>query len=412
MTANAIQRIAQHITDGSALLSFRYNRALNILVPNLGSTSLKYQTIEMPSERVVARGRLERVSNYEDAVAQIRSGPEPVQAVAFKAVHGGPDYRGTFLIDDGVIAALERFLPAAPAHNAIYLTAIRAFQAALPGVPLVAAFETEFHATMPDAASTYGLPTEWREQHGIRKYGFHGASHQYVAEQVPRITGRPMRRLVSCHLGGSSSMCAILDGRSVDTTMGFSPQSGLENATRHGDLDVFAVLYRMEREGWSVAETRRALASTGGLAGLSGIPGGDVRDLQAEAAAGNSNAALALAVFAYEVKKTIGAFAAAMGGLDAIAFTGGIGENSATLRSACCEGLEFLGVRLDPERNEAAQGDRVVSAAESRVSVAALATNEEVIVARRAWRVLSTARGSQCPPPPGAGATSSAFTGK
>ncbi len=360
---------------------------MNILVPNLGSTSLKYQILEMPSESVLAKGKLERVQDYREAVAKIRTGEFAIDAVAFKAVHAGPAYRGTFVIDDAVIAAMEEFRPAAPAHNTIYLTAIQAFREMLPGVPLVAAFETEFHATMPEFAARYGVPRAWCAEHGVRRYGFHGASHQFVAGRVPQLLGKPggSLRIVSCHLGGSSSMCAIDRGRSVDTTMGFSPQSGLENATRHGDLDVFGVLFVMERCGWSVAETREQLAHTGGLAGLSGIPGGDVRDLEEAARAGNPDAALALAVFAYQVKKTIGAYAAAMEGVDAVAFTGGIGENSAALRAACCGGLEFLGIKLDPAANQNGTGDRLISSVDSPVQVAALATNEELIVARRAY---------------------------
>ena len=246
---------------------------MNILVPNLGSTSLKYQLLDMPAERSLARGRLERVTDYKKAIGEIETGDVAIDAVAFKTVLGGRDYRGTFVIDDGLMTALEEYLPAAPAHNAIYLAGIRAFREALPEATLVAAFETEFHATMPEHAARYGVPGEWREQHGVRRYGFHGASHEYVSQRVPEILGSPATamRLVSCHLGGSSSMCAISGGRSVDTTMGFSPQSGLENATRHGDLDVFAVLYMMERRGWDVEEIRRQLAQTGGLAGLSGI---------------------------------------------------------------------------------------------------------------------------------------------
>ncbi|MDX2151670.1 MAG: acetate/propionate family kinase [Bryobacteraceae bacterium] len=363
---------------------------MNILVPNLGSTSLKYQILEMPAEREIARGRVERVTNYKDAIAQIALGDAAIHAVAFKAVHGGPEYRGTFLINEAVLRALEDFLPAAPAHNAIYLTAIRAFAEAMPGVPLIAAFETEFHATMPDAAAHYGVPQEWRAA-GIRRYGFHGASHQYVSERVPEILGRRREalRLVSCHLGGSSSLCAIDRGRSVDTTMGFSPQSGLENATRHGDLDVFAVLFMMERHGWSIEEVRRQLSKTGGLAGLSGIAGGDVRDLEAAAADGNRDAALALDVFALQVRKTIAAYAAAMSGLDAVSFTGGIGENSAALRRRILEPLAFLGIELDPTRNGAKDSaDRLVSSPNSKVAVVVLATNEELIVARRAWRAL------------------------
>ena len=340
----------------------------------------------MPSEQPLAQGKVERVRDYAEAISLIDTRGEPVDAVAFKAVHAGPDYRGTFRVDDGVLAALEQYLPAAPAHNAIYLAGIRAFRDRMPGVPLVAAFETEFHATMPESARAYGVPGEWRSA-GVAKYGFHGASHQFVSERVPEILGRPRDslRLVSCHLGGSSSICAIDGGRSVDTTMGFSPQSGLENATRHGDLDVFAVLFMMERRGWGTAEVRGQLAATGGLAGLSGIAGGDVRDLEA---AGTADANLALEVFCRQVRKTIGAYAAVMGGLDAVAFTGGIGENSSRLRAGCCAGLEFLGLRLDGTANEAGAGDRLVSTSDSPVAVVALATNEELVVARRAWRCL------------------------
>jgi acetate kinase len=364
---------------------------MNILVPNLGSTSLKYQLLEMPAEKVLARGRLERVTDHREAIRQIDTGDAAVEAVAFKAVLAGKTYRGTFVVDDGVLAALEEYLPAAPAHNAIYLTGIRAFREALPDVTLVAAFETEFHATMPEYAARYGVPAAWREKFGVRRYGFHGASHEYVSRRVPEILGTPGEtlRLVSCHLGGSSSICAIAGGRSIDTTMGFSPQSGLENSTRHGDLDVFAVLYMMERNGWSIEEVRRQLARSGGLAGLSGIAGGDVRDIEAAARDGNRDAALALEVFVYQIRKTIGAYAAAMGGLDAIAFTGGIGENAPGLRAACCAGLEFLGVRLDTERNDAGLGDRVISAGDSPVKAVVLATNEEVVVARRAFRRLT-----------------------
>lgn len=359
---------------------------MNLLIPNLGSTSLKYQILDMPSERVIARGRTERVCNYRDEIARIATGDTPIHAVALKAVHAGPEYRRTVVVDDAVIAALRLFLPAAPAHNAIYLTAIDAFQQAMPGVPIVAAFEPEFHATMPAYARLYGVPAQWQEE-GVVKYGFHGASHRYIAERSVELLGRPVK-LVSCHLGGSSSMCAIDRGRSVDTTMGFSAQSGLENATRHGDLDVYGVFYMMERHGWTSDEVREQLCKGGGLAGLSSVPGGDMRDIEAAAAAGSERAALAKQVFVYEVKKTIGAYAAAMAGLDAIAFTGGIGENCASLRASVCEGLEFLGVRLDAASNESGTGDRTVSSADSRVTVLALATNEEIIVARRAYGVL------------------------
>jgi acetate kinase len=358
---------------------------MNILIPNLGSTSLKYQILALPGEEVLARGKFERVTDYRAAIAEIAAGDTPIDAVAFKAVHAGPRYRGTFLIDDGVVAALEQFRPAAPVHNGIYLDAIAAFREAMPGVPLVAAFETEFHATMPEFARVYGVPSDWRDRDGVEKFGFHGASHEFISWRAPEFLGLPREslRVISCHLGGSSSICAIQGGRSVDTTMGFSPQSGLENATRHGDLDVFAVLYMMDRHQWSTSQTREELSKLSGLAGLSGIPGGDVRDI---AAAATPQAHLALDVFAYQVRKTIGAYSAAMGGVDAIVFTGGIGENSAGVRAACCRGLDWLGISLDPAANTQSAGDRLVSS--GPVRVLALATNEELIVARRAWRQL------------------------
>ncbi len=364
---------------------------MNILIPNLGSTSLKYQILAMPEERVLARGRFERVTNYAAAIGEIRAGEVPVDAVAFKTAHGGPRYQGAYRIDDGVEQAMAQFLLAAPLHNAIYLDAIRAFRQAMPGVPLVAAFETEFHRNKPEYARVYGVPQDWRTLHGVEKYGFHGASHEYVSLRVPELLGCAPSdlRLASCHLGGSSSVCAIDRGVSVDTTMGFSPQSGLENATRHGDLDVFAVLYMMDRNGWTTEQVRTQLSRVSGLAGLSGVAGGDVRDIMEAARAGSAPANLALEVFVYQVRKAIAGCAAVMNGLDAIAFTGGIGENSPALRRAICEGLAFLGVGLDAAANEDAQGDRVISSPASRVKVVALATNEELIVARRAFRVLS-----------------------
>lgn len=364
---------------------------MNILVPNLGSTSLKYQILDMPAEQPSARGRYERVSDYRAAIREIKSGDTPIDAVAFKAVIAGPDYRGTFVIDEKLMTAMKRFLGVAPVHNKIYIDAIEAFAETMPGTPLVAAFEPEFHRTMPEYAQVYGVPADWRDTHGVRRYGYHGASHEFISGRVPEMLGvtKAGLRLISCHLGGSSSLCAIRDGRSIDTTFGFSPQSGLENATRHGELDAFAVLYMMERNGWSTDEVRSQLARLSGLAGLSGVAGGDVRDITAAARAGSADAQLALDVFSYQVKKTIGAYTAAMGGLDAIAFTGGIGENSAELREACCIGLDFLGLSIDPVRNTQGSGDRIVSTDDSRVTVLAVATNEEVVVARRAYKALT-----------------------
>ncbi len=365
--------------------------SLRILVPNLGSTSLKYQLLLMPEEQCLDRGRAERLagpSEYRAALGQVvtRHRPAGLDAIGLKAVHAGPRFRGSFLVDDALVDALREFTPAAPLHNPIYIRAIEALRELAPDAPLVAVLETGFHATLPEYAAAYGVPRRWREELGVRRYGFHGASHRYVSQRVPALLGRAVPRLVSCHLGGSSSVCAIRDGKSVDTTMGFSPQSGLENATRHGDLDPFAVLFAMDRLGRTTDRIRQDLLAEGGLAGLSGIAGGDVRDLEA---AGTPEARLALELFAYQVRKTIGAYAAALGGLDAVAFTGGIGENSARLREDCLRGLDFLGLRLDPHRNREGSGDRVVSADDSPVAVAALAANEELIVARETWRVIS-----------------------
>ena len=372
---------------------------MNILVPNLGSTSLKYQLLEFPSRKTLAKGRLERIGrpdgdapDYRTAVegilAEAEKQPGGVDGVGFKAVHAGPRFRGSHLIDDEFLAALSEYHLAAPLHNGIYRTGIETFRELRPGLPLVAVLETGFHATIPAKAYTYGVPRAWEQTYGVRRYGFHGASHRFISERVPELIGKSAEdlRVVSCHLGGSASMCAIRGGESVEVTMGFSPQSGLENATRHGDLDPFAVLYVMEREGWTAAEMRANLLAGCGLEGVSGVAGGDMRDLQDAAGTGNERAALALDVFAHQVRKTIGAYAAALGGLDAIAFTGGIGENSAWVRAAACEGLGFAGVEIDSAANVAGEGDRRISRGEVEVWV--VATNEELIVGRETARVL------------------------
>ncbi|MCZ2153666.1 MAG: acetate/propionate family kinase [Bryobacterales bacterium] len=364
---------------------------MNILVANLGSTSVKYQLLDMPSEAVIARGKIERVTDYRAAVEQLRKLEAPVDAVAFKAVHAGPEYCGTYVIDEGVMRAMDEFQTVAPLHNQIYLDGIRAFEQAMPGVPLVAAFETEFHARQPPYARHYGIPREWSKQFGIVRYGFHGASHEWVSVRAAELLNRPATepRIVSCHLGGSSSICAIKGGISVDCSMGFSPQSGLENATRHGDLDPFAVFYLLKKLGLSLEDLVERLLEHGGLAGLSGIAGGDIRDIAKAADGGDSRASEAFDLFCYSVRKYIGAYAAALEGLDAIAFTGGIGENSFRLRSMVCLGLAFLGVELNEVANVSGQGDRVISTDSSRIKVLIVEANEERIVARRAMRALN-----------------------
>jgi acetate kinase len=374
---------------------------MNVLVPNLGSTSLKYQLIDMDDERVLARGKIERIGDqggpatHRDAIQQgldhiaNTSGGATIEAVGFKAVHGGPRYRGSFPVTDDLLDAMREFLPVAPLHNAVYISAMESFRDLLPAVPMVAVFEPGFHATMPDYAAIYGVPHEWTERYGVRRYGFHGSSHRYIAGRVPELIGRPAGglRVVSCHLGGSSSICAIRDGASIDNSFGFSPQAGVEHAARCGDVDVFAVLYVMEREGLTAAAAGEALSRRGGLLGLSGVST-DMRDIEEAAEQGNPRAALAFDVLTYQVKKYIGAYAAALGGLNAIAFAGGIGENSWKVREACCRDLGCLGVELDLDANRRpSTSDRVISTPDSRVAIGVVYTNEEIVVARETVRV-------------------------
>ena len=395
---------------------------MRVLIPNLGSTSLKYQLLETSNEEVLARGKIDRIGGAEsqivawdakshqearttghvpdhraaikillDRLAGHAQHKDAIGAVGFKAVHGGPHYRGSFLIDDDLLAAMQDFVSAAPVHNPVYIQAMEIFRDVLPGVPMVAVFETGFHATRPEYASVYGVPAEWTEKFGVRRYGFHGSSHRYVAGRVPELISRSSAglRLVSCHLGGSSSVCAIRDGKSIDASMGFSPQSGVEQSSRCGDLDPFTLLYIMEKEKLTSDEIRKVLCKHSGLQGISGVSN-DVRDLEKAAAEGHARAALALEVFIYEVKKLVGAYAAAMGGLDAVAFAGGIGENSCHVREQVCRNMDFLGLHLDPEANRrAACSDRIISTPSSAVTALVVYTNEELMVARETVRVLN-----------------------
>ena len=364
---------------------------MRILVPNLGSTSLKLQVLDMDDETVLVHRRVSAIGS-PGAPRDHRAAMEllfgdvdgPVDGIGLKTVHGGPRFTESCLVTDEVVEAMTVFLGVAPAHNAIYLEAIAILRDLLPGTPMAAVFETAFHRTIPDASRLYGVPYEWAERYGIRRYGFHGASHRYVSEQVHE------RRLVSCHLGGSSSVCAILDGRSVDTSFGFSLQSGLVQGSRCGDLDPFAVLHLLR--DFDRSELARMLYKKSGLLGLSGVSGA-MREVEAAAAAGDDRAALAVDVFVHGVVREIGACAAVLGGIDALAFAGGIGENSPTLRARICAGLGFLGIELDPERNldpEATGG--AVSPDDGSVPVVVVRTNEELVVARETARVLGGVR--------------------
>ena len=387
--------------------------ARNVLAVNVGSTSLKYAVFATETD-VVCRGRAARIASAGSAL--VHDGPDGrverplaapgldaaldamvhalgpsidgVACVAFKVVHGG-DLTGTVLMDDRAVAALRRFAAAAPAHNPPYIAAIERIRELLPGVPLVGTFETAFHAGWPPEARAYAVPQGWAERYGLRRYGFHGASHRYISERLAALAP-DARRVLSCHLGGSSSVCAVVDGRSVDATMGFSPQSGLPQAERVGDLDAFAIAH-LASEGVSHQDAVRALATRGGLLGVSGLSG-DLRDLEAAEDRGDERAAFALSLFAYETRKAIGALAAAMAGLDAVAFTGGVGEHSGRLRARICEGLAFVGVRLDPARNADARGQTRIDDGGDGVAVWVLPTDEEAILVREALAFLHADR--------------------
>ena len=394
-----------------------------ILCANVGSTSFKYQIIDVETSASLVTGGVERVGNSPSpfthavpnkptvdgeidapnhnaaivhAMNLITSSETGVMAnlsdlvgIGFKTILARGIWRSA-LITDEVVNALEADIPFAPTHNPTYIASIRAFQERLPNTPLVAVFETWFHQTMPDYASEFGVPREWVEKHHIRRYGFHGASHRYISERLPQLLGgSPANlRIISCHLGGSSSLCAIRDGRSIDTTMGVSPQYGPIQSSRSGDLDPFAVLYLMDAEGWDTDEIRRQLIEESGMRGISGISG-DLRDVEAAAMEGNDNARLAMDTFFYQVKKHIGAYIAVLGGVDAIAFTGGIGEKSPTARAAICDGLEWQGILLDPQRNANHTGEGEISGVDSRAKILVVPANEELIVARETANVIT-----------------------
>jgi acetate kinase len=386
---------------------------LRILVANIGSTSFKYRLFDMPEAGVLAQGRVERIGqpgggcpDYEAAIERCLGelvGPEKplgclsdLAAIGFKAVHAGPT-GGARLVDDAVLAAMEEFSFFAPAHNPPYVAAMRAFGRTLPGLPLVALFETAFFDSLDEATTTYAVPIAWKEEHGIRRYGFHGASHRAASERAQAVLGRRDLRHVSCHLGGSSSLAALRAGVAVDTSFGISPQSGLPHNNRTGDLDVFAALYMMKKLGLGVDEMARVLATQSGLAGLGGGTG-DVRDLETAAARSDVRARLALDVFVHAVRHYLGAFWLKLGGLDLVTFSGGIGENSAGVRAAVCAGLEGMGLELDAARNRAVRGEARISADRSRVAVLVLPADEERVVARAAAEVVASLHPAQVQP--------------
>jgi acetate kinase len=380
---------------------------MKCLIPNIGSTSFKYRVLDMPGEAVLVEGRVERIGqpggecpDYPSAIRKciaaiagegkaLKSLAE-VGAVGFKVVHAGP-LSESQLIGDQLLAAMEEFSFLAPAHNPPYIAAIQAFRKELPSVPLVAVIETGPYRLMDEAATTYAVPYEWRQQFGIRRYGFHGASHRSASERTQVLLGRNDLRHISCHLGGSSSVAAFRNGTAVDTSFGTSPQSGLPQNNRVGDIDVFAVLHMMKKLGLDPDQMALILGSRSGLAGISGASG-DLRDLSQAAAAGDRRSRLALDVFVRAIRHYVGAFMLTLGGIDAITFSGGIGENSAEIRAAVVKDLSGFGVELDEDRNRSIKGEGAISTGNSAVKVLVVPANEEAIVARETAAVVSRAR--------------------
>jgi acetate kinase len=367
-----------------------------VLVANLGSTSFKFKLLDMDAGGdEVARGAYERIGqpgspykSHADVIdvilKELKHKPD---AIGFKAVHGGP-ISGAVRVTDEVIAIQEQFADVAPAHNPAYIAAMKAFRQKLPNVPQVAAFETAFHQTIPLARQVYAIPHEWTEKFGIRRYGFHGASHRYISWRVPELVGKDKsRRVISCHLGGSSSICAIQDGKSIANSFGMTAQSGLPHNNRAGDFDTFAIL-KLQAEGLKLEDIFKRLSKDGGLLGMSGVSA-DLRDIEKAAGEGNVRAQLAIDAVVDSLRHYVGAYLVALGGCDVLVFTGGIGENGIKIREAVCRNLEFAGIYLDTTKNQVRGKETEISAVESDVAIWVVPTNEELVVATLTVNVLS-----------------------
>jgi acetate kinase len=391
---------------------------MKILVANLGSTSFKYRLFDMASEHLLARGGVERIGSAQsrcyveagaveqeatvsapdhaaavrlclrqltDPPVRVLKDPGELAAIGFKAVHAR-GLSGVHRVDDTVLSAMEEYADVAPAHNPPYIAAMHLLARELPNIPLVAAFETGFHTTIPRAQQLYAVPLDWAEKHGIRRWGFHGASHRYIAERTAQLLKNRQARIISCHLGGSSSLCAIRAGQSVATSLGMSPQSGLPHCNRVGDFDVFALPPLLRATGKTLEQVLDDLANRSGLVGLCGHT--DLRDIETAAAGGEPRAQLAFDVFVAAVRHYLGAYLLLLGGVDAIVFTGGIGENSSAMRAAICANLDWFGIALDPSLNARAKAEMRIDAAGGRVQLWTMPTNEELIVARQARELL------------------------
>lgn len=370
---------------------------MKILVLNAGSSSLKFdlfegtpESIEGNSERVLAKGEVERVSSMADALKSVfqQIDGATVEAVGHRIVHGGDRFHESVIIDAEVEKAIDDLSVLAPLHNPHNLEAFRAARAHLPNVPQVAVFDTAFHHTLPPRAYVYGLPYEYLTEKKIRRYGFHGISHRYVSWRFAQIHGRKRSdyRMITCHLGNGCSVCAIEHGKSIDTSMGFTPLEGLIMGTRSGDVDAGAILHLITHEHEDPALLLNVLNSESGLKGISGVSN-DMRDLMREASAGNDRADLAIDAFCYRIRKFIGMYLAAMNGADVLIFTAGIGENAAAIRARICEGLGSLGIAVDPEANQSNSKDaREIGS--SKIPVWVVPTDEELLIARDTLRCI------------------------
>ena len=392
-----------------------------IMAVNAGSSSLKFQLLEMPTEELLAVGLVERVGK-EDAIFTIKYGEgqkfkvvtplhthkeaveltleklieldiiqsfDEISGVGHRVLHGKELYADSVVIDDEVMKTIESFTELGPPHIPPNLTGIRAFQEILPNVPQVAVFDTAFHQSMPEENFLYSLPYEYYTEHGVRKYGFHGTSHKYVTQRAAELLGRPLEdlRLISCHLGSGASIAAVAGGRSIDTTMGFTPLEGITMGTRSGSLDPALIPFLMQKTGKSAEEVLNVMNKESGVYGLSGISS-DLRDIEQAAAEGNHRAEVSLKIFSNRIHGYIGQYAAEMNGVDAIIFTAGVGENSDVIRERILRGLEFMGVYWDPSLNNGARGKELfINYPHSPVKVIIIPTNEELVIARDTVRV-------------------------
>ncbi|MFC0681939.1 acetate/propionate family kinase [Lysobacter korlensis] len=371
-----------------------------VFVVNTGSSSIKYQLIDLDAERPLASGLLERVGepgsgipDHESGLRAILADLDPgieIAAVGHRVVHGGDRFSGPTVIDEAVVQAIEDVSVLAPLHNPANLAGIRAARAALPDVPHVAIFDTAFHATLPPAAYTYAIDANLAAEHRIRRYGFHGTSHKYVSERAAELIGRPIEelRIIVLHLGNGASATAVRGGISIDTSMGMTPAQGLVMGTRSGDIDPAVLVHLHRVAGLDVDQLDELVNRRSGLLGMTGT--GDMRDVQAAAAAGDEVAEAALAVYRHRIRHYIGAYVAQLGGLDALVFTAGVGENNVPLRRRVLAGLEFFGIRVDDDRNElASKVPRFISPDDAPVAVLVIPTNEELEIARQTASVLA-----------------------